>query len=186
MQQSEATPAVPFDLICSRVLTLGPVVLAFPVGIWAVFFAGADRNSTADSIAWAYSLGLFSSFTTAFWPLPGLRAWTRERRVLSAVFLFLVVSYTTHLTWEFAWLLLHDRMQELKDVPWAYVWWAYIDGGDLRYALAPTELVTIEILSVINGAIGMTGLVLWVRSGHKSRRAVLLLMSTAVVHLYST
>lgn len=180
------TAPIPRDLLAARIVTLALVVLAFPIGIWAVFSVGADRDATADGIAWAYSVGLFLAFSTAFWPLPGLRAWSGERRVLSAVFLFLVISYGTHLSWELGWLILHERMPELKDVPWAYVWWAYIDGGDLRYAHAPTELLTIEVLSVINGSIGATGIVLWLRSRNTDRRAVLLFMATAVVHLYST
>jgi len=76
-------------------------------------------------------------------------------------------------------------MADLKDAPWAYVWWAYIDGGDLRYATAPPALVSIEILSVANGLVGIAGLTLWVRSGGRDERAVLLFMATAVVHLYS-
>ncbi len=176
----------PIGLVLARLATLGPVVLAFPIGVWLVFALGRDRDATADGIAWVYSVGLFASFTTAFWPLGGLRSWSLERRLESAVFLFLVVSYVTHLTWELGWLLLHQQMAELRDVPWAYVWWAYIDGGDMRYATAPTELITIEILSIVNGLMGMTGIVLWIRSGHTDRRAILLFMATAVVHLYST
>jgi hypothetical protein len=176
---------VPRDLILARVVTLAPVLLAFPVGIVAVFQLGADRNATADGIAWAYSVGLFTAFSTAFWPLPGLRSWTLERRALSAGFLFLVVSYSTHLSWELGWLLLHERMPDLKDVPWAYVWWAYIDGGDFRYATAPAELLSIEVLSVLNGTLGFTGVALWVRSQGRDERAVLIFMATAVVHLYS-
>jgi hypothetical protein len=96
-----------------------------------------------------------------------------------------VVSYTTHLSWELGWLLLHERMPDLKNVPWAYVWWAYIDGGDLRYATAPAELLSIEVLSVLNGALGFTGIALWLRSRGRDERAVLIFMATAVVHLYS-
>jgi hypothetical protein len=43
-----------------------------------------------------------------------------------------------------------------------------------------------ETLSVTNGALGTLGLTLWYRSRGSDRRAVLLLMATAVVHLYST
>jgi hypothetical protein len=174
------------DLLLARVLTLGPVVLAFPLGTLAVFRLGLGRDATADVIAWTYSVGLFAAFTTAAWPLPSLRGWDAERRARSAALLFLVVSYVTHLTWELGWLLLHERIAAARDLAWAYPWWAYIDGGDARYAQAPTELVTIEILSVANGIIGMTGLMLWLRSQGRDWRAVLLFMATAVVHLYST
>jgi len=174
------------DLVWARVLTLAPVVLVFPLASLAVFSFGADRNTTADVVAWVYSIGLFAGFSTAFWPLPGLRNWDWEKRVQSAVLLFLVVSYVTHLTWELGWLLLHERIAQARDAAWAYTWWAYIDGGDLRYATAPVELRTIEVLSVINGSIGATALLLWWRSGGRDRRAVLLIMATAVVHVYST
>jgi hypothetical protein len=175
-----------YDLIWCRVLTLGPVVLAFPLGTYAVFGAGTNRDLTADLIAWTYSIGLFSAFTTSFWPLQSLRGWDGGRRVESAVFLFLVVSYLTHLSWELGWLLLHDRIAQARDAAWAYPWWAYIDGGDARYALAPPELLSIEVLSVVNGLVGISGLILWLRSRGRDTRAVLLFMATAVVHLYST
>jgi hypothetical protein len=173
-------------LVLARIATLGPVVLAFPLGSVAVFRCGADRTLTADVIAWVYSVGLLLAFSTSFWPLPGLRTWSRERRVESAVLLFVVVSYATHLTWELGWLLLHDRIAQARDAAWAYAWWAYIDGGDRRYAAAPAGLLAIEVLSVVNGLVGATALVLWWRSGGRDVRAVLLVMATAVVHLYST
>jgi hypothetical protein len=173
------------SLLVVRALALAPVLLAFPVGSFAVFGLGADRAAVAGAIAWIYSVGLLAAFTAPFWPLPGLREWSLERRARSAVLLFLVVSYLTHLTWELAWLLLHDRIAGARDQAWAYPWWAYIDGGDRRYAAAPSELIAIESLSALNGALGVTGLALWLRSSGRDRRAVLLFMATAVVHLYS-
>ena len=173
-------------LVLARILTLGPVLLVFPVGSVAVFRLGADRMLTADVIAWVYSIGLFAAFSTSFWPLPGLRTWGTERRIRSAVLLFVVVSYVTHLSWELIWLLLHERIASARDAAWAYIWWAYIDGGDQRYATAPVELLTIEVLSVVNGLVGATALVLWRRSQGRDPRAVLLVMATSVVHLYST
>jgi hypothetical protein len=174
------------DLARARILTIVPVVLAFPAGSIAVFVLGTNRTVTADIIAWVYSIGLFSAFTTSFWPLPGLRHWAARERIRSAVLLFVIVSYLTHLTWELGWLLLHEHIAGARDAAWAYTWWAYIDGGDYRYATAPVELLTIEILSVVNGTIGVVALALWWRSAGRDVRAVLMLMATAVVHLYST
>jgi hypothetical protein len=174
------------SLVLARLLTLLPVALVFPLGSLAVFRFGADRTFTADVIAWIYSLGLFAAFTTSFWPLPGLRDRSRVLRVQSAVFLFLVISYGTHLSWELIWLAFHEQIAAARGAAWAYPWWAYIDGGDARYATAPVELLTIETLSVINGAVGVSALLLWRRSRGRDVRAVFLIMATAVVHLYST
>ncbi|MDX1510546.1 MAG: hypothetical protein R3249_04315 [Nitriliruptorales bacterium] len=183
--RGSAGDVAPRALNMTRALTLAPVILAFPIGTWLVFGLDADRDTVADGIAWVYSLGLFATFTVPFWPLPALRSWSPLRRVQSAVLVFLVVSCVTHLSWELGWLLLHERIADAADQPWAYIWWAYIDGGDARYLLAPTELVAVEILSVCNGLVGVTGLVRWVRSRGTDRTAILLFMATAVVHLYS-
>jgi len=176
----------PVDLYVARALTLGPVALAFPLGAFAVFSMGADRNAVADGLAVVYSVGLFAGFTTSLWPLPSLRRFSRAERIRSLCFLFLIVSYGTHLSWELVWLLCHDAIHAGRDAAWAYPWWAYIDGGDLRYASAEPTLLTMETLSVTNGLVGALGLTLWYRSRGADSRAVLLLMATAVVHLYST
>ena len=181
-----ARPARHADLWTARGLTLGPVALAFPAAAAAVFAFGADRDHTADLLAVVYSVGLCTAFTTSFWPLPSLRSWSRFERVQSLCLLFLVVSYLTHLTWELGWLVLRASIQASRDAAWAYPWWAYIDGGDLRYAGSSSQLVMMESLSVLNGAVGALGLWLWHRSRHADRRGVLLCMATAVVHLYST
>jgi hypothetical protein len=162
------------------------VVLAFPACALAVFAFGARRGHSADVLAVIFSVGLFAAFTTSLWPLPSLRSWSRFRRIESLCLLFLVVSYTTHLTWELSWLLFHESIQASHDAAWAYPWWAYIDGGDLRYAGSSSTLLTMEALSVLNGVVGVVGLSIWHRSRHTDRRGVLLCMATAVVHLYST
>jgi len=174
------------DLISCRIFTLGPVVLAFPIGTYMLFGAGANRDLTADLIAWTYSVGLFSAFTTSFWPLPSLRGWNGERRIESAVFLFLVVSYLTHLTWELGWLVLHDQIAAARNAAWAYPWWAYIDGGDARYASASGQLLTLESLTALVGVLGFSAL--WLRhwSQGTNPTATLILMATAVAHLYGT
>ena len=85
----------------------------------------------------------------------------------------------------FLYLSRHDAIAAAREAAWTYPWWAYIDGGDHRYANPTGTLVTMEALSVLNGLVGVSGLTLWFRSGKSDRRGVLLCMATAVVHLYS-
>ena len=179
-------PTKHVDLWVARGLTLGPVVLAFPLATWIVFGLGADRNQVADVLAVVYSVGLFSSFTTSCWPLPSLREWSAFQRIESMCLLFLIVSAATHLSWELVWLLMHESIEASRDAAWAYPWWAYIDGGDMRYAEATPTLLTMEILSVANGTVGAVGLYRWYRSRGTDAVAVLLFMAMAVVHIYST
>jgi len=159
----------PAGLWIARGLCFGAVALAFPVAAFAVFSLGADRDATADALAVVYAVGLFAGISTSLWPLPGLRAWSRFERVQSLVLVFAIVSYATHLSWELVWLLFHDAIIAARDSAWAYPWWAYIDGGDLRYAAATPTLLAMETLSVTNGLVGATGLLLWYRSGGADR-----------------
>lgn len=174
------------DLLLARIVTLGPVALVFPIATACVFSMGAGRNVTADIVAIIYSFGLFAGFSTSLWPLPSLRSWSRFERIESAAILFMIVSYLTHLSWELGWLIMHETIALSRDAAWAYPWWAYIDGGDARYANPDTTLIMMEYLSVTNGIVGTVGLTLWFRSGRRDRVGVMLCMATAVVHLYST
>ena len=167
---AEEIPNAPnLDLWIARGATLGPVALAFPVAAAAVFALGANRNATADLLAVVYSFGLFLGFTTSLWPLPGLRQWTRHERIQSLCLLFLIVSCITHLSWELVWLIAHGEIAASRDAAWAYPWWAYIDGGDMRYAKATPTLLMMEVLSVVNGLVCAVGLVLWYRSRGRDR-----------------
>lgn len=186
-RHTSQTGAVPhWDLRAAWIMTFGAVALAFPVATFAVFSLGTERRATADVLSVVYAFGLFLGCTAALWPLPSLRSWSRLRRIRSVCLAFLILSCFTHLSWELVWVLLHDTIAQSRDAAWAYPWWAYIDGGDFRYAEPTGGFLTMEILSVSNGSIGAIGLFLLFRSGFRDSRGVLLCMATAVVHLYST
>jgi len=167
-------------------LAFAPLVLGFPAMALAVFGAGCDRHGVARVFSAVYPTSIYLALSTPFWPLPSLRRWTRARRLEVACLVWLWFTCLTHVTWELAWLLFHNAIARSPNAPWAYAWWAYIDGGDRRYLEAPAALLVIEALSVANGTIGLAGLWLRARSAGRSRAAVLLFMATAVVHLYST
>lgn len=172
-------------LLLSRMIFFGAVALSFPLAAVAVFGFGTDRHATADVLSVVYGFGIAIGLTTSFWPLECLRAWDRNRRLESLVLMFLGMSYFTHLSWELGWLLLHKTIAASPDAPWAYAWWAYIDGGDARYAHPSSTLLGMEILSITNGVVGATALTRFLRSGRTDRTAVLVMAGTAVVHLYS-
>lgn len=172
-------------LVATRLALFGAVVLAFPAcAVW-VFGFGADRHAAADGLSVIYATGLFGAVFASALPLRSLRGWTRAQRVESIALVFLGMSYATHLSWELGWLLGHDSIVAHRDAPWAYVWWAYIDGGDARYATAEPLLLAMETLSVCNGVVGAIALRHYLRSDRQHRGAVLVMTATAVVHLYS-
>jgi hypothetical protein len=164
----------------------GVIALAMPAGAVAAFAFDANRGTTADTIGVVFFLAIVALLSTPWWPLQSQRGRSAFERLQSMCFLWFAVTFTTHLTWELGWLVLHQRIATSANSPWAYPWWMYIDGGDARYAHPSSTLLVQEFLSVVNGIVGFTGLALWWRSKGRSATATLLLMATAVVHIYST
>lgn len=167
-------------------LLLAVVVLAFPLAALWVFGWGGDRAATADVLACVYAFGLYAVFLAPLLPLPSLRQVPFSRRLEQMVLVWFWVTYATHCSWELGWLLGHEAIAAGRDNPLFYSWWAYIDGGDYRYAEATTTLIVMEILSVANGVTGFVALYLWLRRPQQARLALLLFAATACVHLYST
>ncbi|MFT3899927.1 MAG: hypothetical protein QM728_06755 [Gordonia sp. (in: high G+C Gram-positive bacteria)] len=168
------------------IVAFGSLALAFPIYTYLAFHSGFSRSGIANAlvvqVTIAYYLGIFA----AFLPIPSLRRWTRFQRLQGVVLAFMFCSYITHLTWELGWLLLHRAIPGARDAAWAYPWWTYIDGGDLRYVNPAPGFLTLEILSVINGCVGLTGLFLLFRSKFRDYRGTLLVMATAVEHTVTT
>lgn len=162
------------------------VVSAFPLCALMVYGFGLPRLTMANVLACCYGFGLYAVFLSPWIPLPGRRQVSSGQRLEESVLIWFWVTYITHLSWELGWLLLHDVIANGRENPLTYIWWAYIDGGDYRYAGFDSTLVGMEILSVTNGLVGMTGLYLWYLKPQQRALATLFFMATAVAHLYST
>lgn len=164
----------------------GSLILGFPVYTFLTFQAGFDRTTMANALSVQATVAYFVGIFAALLPLRALRSWTRYQRLQATVLAFTLCSYLTHLSWELGWLILHGPIAQARDSAWAYPWWAYIDGGDLRYLNPEPHFLMIEVLSIINGSIGLTGLFLLWRSKFADYRGTLLVMSTAVTHTVLT
>lgn len=174
------------DLCLLWLLSFGSLIAAFPFYSLLVFVWGFDREAVADVFSIQVTMAYWLGIVAAALKLPSLRGWTGLQRLHVVCLTFMIVSYSTHLSWELAWLLLHEQIAESRDALWAYTWWAYIDGGDIRYLHAEPNFMMIEVLSVCNGLIGFTGLALLFRSAFKDYRGTLLCMSTGVTHTVLT
>lgn len=184
----EIIPGVPpaRSLRVVWILAFGSLVLGFPVYTLLVFAGGFDRGVMADALSVQVTIAYFVGIFAALLPLRSLRGWSRFARLQATVLTFALCSYVTHLTWELGWLVLHGPIAEARESAWAYPWWAYIDGGDIRYLNPEPHFLMIEILSVINGSLGLCGLYLLTRSRFTDVRGTLLVMSTAVTHTVLT
>ncbi|OBB91906.1 hypothetical protein A5782_14700 [Mycobacterium sp. 852002-40037_SCH5390672] len=167
------------------IVAFGSLALSFPL-YSHLAFSGANRTTVANAMAVQATIAYFLGIFAALLPIPSLRNWTRFQRVQAVVLPFVICSYTTHLTWELGWIILHKAIPAARNAAWAYPWWNYIDGGDVRYLHAEPSFMMIEVLSVINACVGVTGLILLFRSKFTNNKGTLLVMSTAVTHTVLT
>lgn len=176
----------PIDLWTIWTISFGSLVLGFPFYTFLVYGLGYDRDLTADALAIHATASYWLGIIAALLPLPRLKNWTKFQRIQAVCLAFMLVSYLTHVSWELGWVILHQAISNAENEMWAYPWWAYIDGGDMRYFNPENSFLVLEILSVTNGCIGLAGLYLLKKSAFKSLLGILLCMSTAVTHTVLT
>jgi len=130
---------------------------SLPAAALTVFAFDVDRSVTGDAVTVVFLIVFTSLLSTPWWPTAEQRERPRFESLLAS-----------------------------PDAIWSYPWWAYIDGGDARYASNSGQLITLESLTVIVGVLGFSALWLRHRSSGKNPTATLILMATAVAHIYGT
>jgi len=163
--------------------TLG---LSFPVASYAVFGLGTDRVQTAGVLSITF-VAVMAGLVAAPWlPFPSLRGESTYRRLERTVYIWIIVHVFIAFTWEIPWLILREQIATAQNELWAYTWWAYIDGGDLRY-IDPNWLVFfIEGWADTNGVLAALALYTWFKSGKKNPLPVYYFMFAAPLHIYPT
>ncbi|HXV35782.1 MAG TPA: emopamil-binding family protein [Myxococcota bacterium] len=170
----------------AQALLIASLALSLPAAALTVFAFDADRGRVGDAVAVVFLALIASLLSTPWWPIGAQRGRPPRESLQGMVMIWFGVAFTTHLTWELGWLVLREAILAAPDAIWSYPWWAYIDGGDARYAHENAQLIAIESLTALVGALGFCALGLWRRSRGRSPTATLMLMATAVAHLYGT
>jgi len=167
-------------------LLIASLALALPAAALSVFAFDFDRNRTGDAVTVVFLFAFACLLSTPWWPARGQRSRSRFECLQGMVMIWFGVTFTTHLTWELGWVVLRGAILASPDAIWSYPWWAYIDGGDARYASDNAQLITLESVTALVGMLGFGALWLRYRTNGRSPTATLMLMGTAVAHIYGT
>jgi hypothetical protein len=165
---------------------IASLALSLPAAALTVFAFDVDRGVTGDAVTVVFLIVFTSLLSTPWWPTAEQRRRPRFECLQGMVMVWFGITFTTHLTWELAWVLLRKRIIAAPDAIWSYPWWAYIDGGDARYASGSSQVIMIESLTALVGVLGFGALWLRHRSNGQNPLATLMLMATAVAHIYGT
>jgi len=169
-----------------QAVLIASLALSLPVAALTVFAFDADRGVTGDTATVVFLVVFAGLLSTPWWPTAEQRNRPRFESLQGMVMIWFGITFTTHLSWELAWVLLRERIIAAPDEIWSYPWWAYIDGGDARYASDSGQLITLESLTALVGVLGFSALWLRHRSSGQNPMATLMLMATAVAHIYGT
>ena len=159
---------------------------SFPVASYAVFEMGADRAATAAVLSCVY-VAVMASLVAAPWlPFPALRSESTYRRLERMVYIWIIVFTLTALTWEIPWMLMHESIAGARDELWAYTWWAYIDGGDMRFINPDWMVFFIEGWGDTIGILSAIALYAWFKSGKTNPLPIYYFMFAAPLHICAT
>lgn len=162
------------------------VMTAGWAGSIGVYHFGANRAQMAYVNFWAFDFSLLGMLTTPWLPLPSLKHHSSYQRLEFMIQVWVCTYVAIAFTFEIPWLLLLDRIAAAPNEPWAYQWWSYIDGGDVRYKNPDSLVLFAETWTSLNGFLSAIAITRWFRSGKTSKAAVYYLMLGAAGHITTT
>jgi hypothetical protein len=135
---------------------------------------------------WAFDFAMYGMMLLPWLPLPSLQRHTNYDR-LSLMVQFWVITYIfVAATFEVPWLLLYEKIALAENEKWAYPFWAYINGGDIRYLNPDLQVIYSEISACVVAFFSAIAMTVWLKSGRRSAAAVYVLMFGAVTHISPT
>jgi hypothetical protein len=167
------------------ILAFFMITIGFCGGL-AVHFFGVDITQTAYVSFWTFDVCIFGMLLTPWLPLPVLAGHSRYKRLEFMIEIWVWVYVLIALTYEVPWVFGYQQIAYAEDQLWAYQWWAYIHGGDIRYLYVDKHVLWSEAWACVNAAIAAIALYIWYKSKRTSTTAVYLLMFCAGMHVAPT
>ncbi len=152
----------------------------------AVHFYDVDITQMAYVSFWAFDISMYGMLITPWLKLPALSRYTRFERLRFMVEIWVWFYVLIALTYEIPWVLGYDEIAYAEDELWAFPWWSYIHGGDIRYLHVDLHVLFAEVWACTNATIAAVALFLWYRSKRTSTAAVYMLMFCAGMHIAPT
>ena len=166
-----------FTLLIANVGFLGGI---------GVHYFGLDITEMAYISFWVFDFSVAGLFLTPWLRLPVLSNYSNHQRLQFMVEIWVWLYVLIALTYEIPWVFGYDEIAYAEDELWAFPWWSYIHGGDIRYLYTEKHVLFSEILACIVAAIAAVALRIWYKSDRSSTTAVYMLMLCAGLHMAPT
>ena len=170
-------------LIAMFALTLSNV--SFLGGLGVHFFNADIKEMTYVSF-WTFDACLLGMYLVPWLKLPSLANYSNFQRFTFMIEVWVWVYVLIALTYEVPWVFGYQQMAYAEDDLWAYPWWSYIQGGDIRYLYIEKHVLFSEVWACVNATIAAVGLYVWYKSKRTSIAAVYILMFADAGHIAPT
>lgn len=171
----------------TAVIALAALLLvSIPVCWSAGTYYGVDKALASNSFWTVFDIVYFSILALPWLNLKGQTQLTDAQRLEKMCITWICLIMIPHLTWEMPWVIFYHAIMAGKGQLWAYAWWAYMDGGDMRYVSRDVSLVAMESGASLVGLISAFLLYRRYVTGRFSNNQLLVLMALMVADFYPT
>ena len=151
-----------------------------------VHFFGVNITQMAYISFWVFDVCMYGMLLTPWLPLPALANHSKFQRLQMMIEIWVWTYVLIALTYEIPWVFGYQYIAYAEDELWAYPWWSYIHGGDIRYLYVDLHVLFSEVWACLNAAIAAVALYIWYKSRRTSTTAVYMLMFCAGMHIAPT
>lgn len=160
-------------------------IVSFCGGV-AHYVYGVDLEKMAYVSFWAFDFAVYGLLLTPWMRLPSLANYTNYQRLQFMIEIWVWLYILIALTYEIPWVFGYEDLAYAEDQVWAFPWWSYIEGGDIRYLYVEMHVLFAEAWACTNAAIAAVALWIWYKSKRTSTTAVYMLMFCAGMHIAPT
>ena len=178
----------PYGLSFGTAVTVLVVLLVAsnPAAWMAETWYGVNKV-VASNVTWAcFNVAYIGILLLPWLNLREQEHLSRAQRLEKMCLAWLCLTVAPHLLVELPWVLFYHAIMAGKGQLWAYNWWSYADGGDMRYITRDVTLLAMETGASIIGIVGAIILLLWRRTRRFTDTQLLVLMALMVGDFYPT
>jgi hypothetical protein len=178
------------NLSFRAVVTLLVIIVYLTVpACWAAkTYYGVDKTVTSNVYIGISATVYLIVLLLPWLNLKGQEHLSTAQRLEKMCIAWLYLLAAAHVFYELPWLIWHGHIlgPDGQGKLWSYAWWAYADGGDLRFLAPDANLLGLEVGSSLVGIITVLLLIARYRSGKFTDMALLVLMAVMICDFYPT
>jgi hypothetical protein len=171
----------------TAVIALAVLMLVTLPICWAAgTYYGVNKSVASNFFFSVFDFVYCAVLVLPWLKLKGQEQLTHSQRLEKMCIAWIWLIVIPHITWELPWVVFYHAIMAGKGQLWAYAWWAYMDGGDLRYVTRDVNLLAMESGASVIGIVSAFLLYRRHVTGRFSNGQLMALMALMIADFYPT